>query len=63
MNDDPRHLVDRIQIIREKNNGNWMEILKIALRHAPDETKPVLYRILAADEAVSHEMRQLLESK
>jgi hypothetical protein len=61
--DDVRFLIERIEIIRGKNNGNWMEILRIALECAPDRTRDVLYRIIASDEAVTHEMRQLLETK
>lgn len=63
MSGDSRHLIERIEIIRAKNNANWMQVLKIALEVDPDRTRDVLYRIIASDEAVTHEMRQLLDQK
>jgi hypothetical protein len=46
-------IVDLIQEIRSRNNINWMGILKIALRYAPEETKVLLASVYMEDAAVS----------
>ena len=38
-------IIDDIQNIRKKNNVNWMDILRIAFTHAPEETREVFKRI------------------
>ena len=37
--------VELIEKIRQKNNGNWMEILKIAFKHSPQTTAKVMQNI------------------
>ena len=32
-------IINKIQLLRKKNNINWMDILRLAMKHAPDETK------------------------
>lgn len=56
MSDD---LVDRIAAIRVKNNTTWMQLLKIALREAPEETRDVLREIQAYDAQVRALTREL----
>ena len=53
--------IEKIENIRKKNNSNWMELLKIALKYAPEETKKVLRRILEQDKKVSKELTRLLK--
>ena len=38
-------IVDEIQAIRAGNNINWMDLLRVALRAAPEETKQLVRRI------------------
>ena len=35
-------IIDQIELIRSKNNGNWMEILRIAFQYSPKETAKVV---------------------
>lgn len=49
----PADLVDQIQDIRTKNNVLWMDILRVALRRAPAETRRLLTEITANDRRVS----------
>lgn len=51
MTDD--EIIDAIRDVRARNNINWMGILKIALQHAPGETKTLLLAINEEDRAVS----------
>lgn len=42
-------VIDRIEKTRSKNNFNWMNILRIALQNAPEETLKVMKKINTAD--------------
>lgn len=53
-------IVTEISIARARNNINWMQILRIALRHAPDETKIALAAIHSTDNEVADLVRLLL---
>lgn len=46
-------LIDQIEMIRGKNNGNWMDILRIAFKHAPKETAAVMAQIYSDDSEIS----------
>ena len=52
--------IRNIQEVRSRNNINWMEILKIALEHAPERTIKVLIDILDADIEISDELQLLI---
>ena len=39
-------IIDEIQKVRGKNNVNWMDILRIAFVHAPEETREVFMLML-----------------
>jgi hypothetical protein len=58
MTDD--EIIDRISSIRARNNVPWMEVVRIALRHAPQETREALKGILANDMMVSKQLRNLI---
>jgi|TARA_B110000977_G_scaffold52225_1_gene71003 hypothetical protein len=46
-------IIDDIQNIRKKNNVNWMDILRIAFTHAPEETREVFKRITSDDNKIN----------
>ncbi len=52
-------LLTLIETTRSVNNVNWMAILRIAMKHAPEETKGVLRSILASDKDISYYLEQL----
>ena len=54
-------ILEQIKQIRTKNNDLWMEIVDLALRMAPHETKALLRDIRSNDEAVSRLNAQLAE--
>ena len=35
-------IIDEIEKVRSKNNMNWMDILRLAFIHAPDEAKKLM---------------------
>jgi len=55
--------LNAIEKIREKNNGNWMKIVRIALREAPEETKAVLRQIIVHDGAVTISLKKLVQDE
>lgn len=45
--------MDYIQMVRANNNVHWLGILRLALKHAPKETKALLREIRLNDIRVS----------
>jgi len=50
LNQDMR--IDQMQEIRSKNNVNWMDMVRLAMKHAPEETKELLIKIMNKDKEV-----------
>ena len=46
-------IIDEIEKVRTKNNGNWMDILRLAFRYAPKEAAQILSEIYKEDKAIS----------
>ncbi len=55
--------VDEIEFVRKKNNNVWMSLLRIAMKHAPEETKDVLNQINKNDKKITELMQGLAETK
>ena len=56
-------IVDKIQEIRSKNNVNWMNLLKLALRLDPKKTSEILSKIYADDQKISKLVSKLKNNK
>lgn len=56
-------IVDQIQNIRSKNNINWMNLLKLALRLDPKETSSILSKIYQDDQKISKLIKKLKKVK
>ena len=54
-------LIKKIEKIRQKNNGNWMDILKIAFKHSPQETAKVMRNIYIDDSRISKVAKKLID--
>lgn len=50
-----------IEHVRTRNNSLWMELLKIALKYAPEEAKKVLKQINENDNAVSRLLKEIVD--
>ena len=46
-------ILKKIENVRKKNNGNWMEIMRIALKYAPKETLKTMKKIHKKDSEIS----------
>ena len=42
-------IIDEIERIRGKNNKNWMDLLRLAFRHAPKEAAEIVAEIYKDD--------------
>lgn len=56
-------IVDKIQEIRSKNNINWMNLLKLALRLDPKKTSQILSKIYQDDQKISKLVSKLKNNK
>lgn len=56
-------IIDEIQEIRAKNNGNWMDLLRLAFRHAPEDAAKIMARIYADDQRISDLAKKLTKVK
>ena len=50
-------IIAKIALARKKNNINWMNLLKISIKYAPNQSKKILRDINSQDKRIS----QLLE--
>jgi methionyl-tRNA formyltransferase len=46
-------IIDAVEEVRTKNNKNWMDVLRIAFKHSPEEARPVLAEINKSDSKIS----------
>jgi hypothetical protein len=54
-------IIDEIEKVRSKNNMNWMDILRLAFIHAPDEAKKLMKNIDSEDIKISKLVKKLSE--
>ena len=45
--------LDKIEKARKQNNVNWMDILRIALKNAPNETIKLMKKINKKDQIIT----------
>tara|TARA_B100001559_G_scaffold320593_1_gene333307 strand:+ start:2071 stop:2271 length:201 start_codon:yes stop_codon:yes gene_type:complete len=46
-------IIDQIEKVRKKNNKNWMDILRIAFKYAPNQASRVLSEIYKEDKRLN----------
>jgi|TARA_B100000767_G_C19731929_1_gene522108 hypothetical protein len=52
-------IINKIQKIRSRNNVNWMNILKLAFKHAPNEASKIMGKINLDDKKISTLLKKL----
>ncbi len=52
-------LIDQVESIRSKNNSNWMDILRLAFKHAPKESAEIMSQINNKDKRISNLLSKL----
>ena len=54
------NIIDEIEKVRTRNNVNWMDILRLAFIHAPEDAKELMKKINTADDEISELLKKLL---
>ena len=52
-------IIDEIEKVRTKNNVNWMNVLRLAFTHAPEEAKELMKKIDHEDTRISNLIKEL----
>ena len=55
--------IKKIETNRKKNNLNWMNILRIAMEHAPEKTKKLLSNINKIDNKISKDVNSIIKRR
>lgn len=56
-------IIDKIEKVRTKNNSNWMDILRLALKSSPKEAIKIMMQINEKDKKISSLLTKLNEKK
>jgi len=54
-------IIDEIEKVRNSNNMNWMDILRLAFTYAPEEAKKLMKKIDLEDNRISVLVKKLSE--
>ena len=54
-------IISQIEKLRSKNNSNWMDIVRVALKNAPKESAKVVKEILSMDSKIQKVAKKLIE--
>ena len=54
-------IIDEVERVRARNNVNWMDVLRLAFRYAPDEARELMKKINQEDDRISALFKQLSE--
>ena len=52
-------IIDEIEKVRSSNNMNWMDLLRLAFKHTPEESKKLMKKIDHEDSRVSELVKKL----
>ena len=52
-------IINKIELIRSKNNINWMNLLRLAFKHAPKKANRIIKKINADDKKISKQLQKL----
>ena len=54
-------IIDQIEMIRRKNNGNWMDLLRLAYKNSPRESTMIMAKIYRDDSRISKLVKKLIK--
>ncbi len=61
MNDND--LIDKMEQIRANNNRNWMDIVRLAIKLDPVETKKIIGEIVEHDRKIANVLEELSKNE
>ncbi|KKK75348.1 hypothetical protein LCGC14_2874620 [marine sediment metagenome] len=53
-------ILNQIQRVRSNNNHNWMDILRLAFKHAPRQAKFIMKDIAECDQKINTLTKELV---
>lgn len=53
------YVINSIEKIRSKNNKNWMDIMRLAFKYAPNQAKALVKKINLHDQKISKLLKKL----
>lgn len=53
------NIISKIEKVRKKNNVNWMNLLRIGFKYAPEETKKTMNKIYSDDVKIAKLLKEL----
>jgi hypothetical protein len=54
-------IINQIQKVRDRNNSNWMALMRLAFKHAPDASKQIMRKIAKCDRKINELTRELIK--
>ena len=54
-------IIDEIEKVRTRNNVNWMDVLRVTFKNAPDDAKKLMAKINKEDNKISELFKKLSE--
>ena len=52
-------IINKIELIRSKNNINWMNLLRLAFKYAANDANKIIKKINADDKKISKQLQKL----
>ena len=56
-------IINKIEKIRSENNINWMNVLRLAFKYAPDEAREIVSKINVDDNRIGELLKMLSKNK
>ena len=54
-------IIKQIEIVRSRNNKNWMDLYRLAFAVAPSESIKIIKKILSRDKTVNNFAKKLIK--
>ena len=54
-------IIKQIENVRSKNNKNWMDLYRLSLAIAPDQSMKIIKKIIARDKSVTKLAEKLIK--
>ena len=54
-------IIKKIERVRSKNNVNWMDVLRLSFKYAPEESRKLIKKINSQDKRISNLITQLVK--
>tara|TARA_A100001011_G_scaffold220681_1_gene228630 strand:- start:3 stop:191 length:189 start_codon:yes stop_codon:yes gene_type:complete len=55
-------IITKIALARKKNNINWMNLLRISIKYAPNQSKKILRDINSQDKKISQLLAKITKN-